>query len=116
MRWALFEHVAGAWRFPWTWIWITSEIGLTSCFETDREARQRTSPSIRSSTGIATAPWVFTCAPIPPGLDGRFELDHDFYGDAHEHLARWFADPHYSLRPELVAWLDDPPNETGHGD
>jgi hypothetical protein len=58
---------------------------------------------------------VHLCADHP-GFDGRFELDHHFYGDAHEHLADWFADPRYSLRLELVAWLDDSPNETSHGD
>jgi hypothetical protein len=58
---------------------------------------------------------VHLCAD-PLGFDGRFDLDHDFCGDAHEHLAHWFADPHYSLRPELGAWLDDSPNETGRDD
>lgn len=41
-----------------------------------------------------------------PGFDDRFELDDHFYGDAHEHLTDSFAYPRYSLRPELVAWLD----------
>ena len=48
---------------------------------------------------------VHLCADHP-GFDGRFALDHHFYGDAHEHLTDWFAHPRYSLRPELVAWLD----------
>lgn len=49
---------------------------------------------------------VHLCADHP-GFDDRFELDHHFYGDAHEHLTEWFARPRYSYRPDLVAWLDD---------
>lgn len=48
---------------------------------------------------------VHLCADHP-GFDDRFELDHHFYGNAHEHLTDWFEHPRYSLRPELVAWLD----------
>jgi len=42
-----------------------------------------------------------------PGFDGRFEIDEHFVGDAHEHLEHWFDDPKFSLRPDLVAWLND---------
>jgi len=41
-----------------------------------------------------------------PGFDGRFELDHHFLGDAHEHLTHWFKDPMFSSRADLTAWLD----------
>ena len=46
-----------------------------------------------------------------PGFDGQFDLDDHFHGDAYEHLANWFVEPHYSLRPDLAAWLDAAPRE-----
>jgi hypothetical protein len=48
---------------------------------------------------------VHLCADHPR-FDDRFELDHHFCGDVHEQLTEWFAHPRYSLRPELVRWLD----------
>jgi hypothetical protein len=51
-----------------------------------------------------------------PGFDDRFELDQHFYGDAQDHLLTWFADPQYSSRPDLVAWLDDAPDVPSKGD
>ncbi|MEA3094707.1 MAG: hypothetical protein QOJ04_6049 [Caballeronia sp.] len=50
-----------------------------------------------------------------PGFDDRFELDHHFCGDVHEHLTDWFAHPRYSSHPNLVAWLDAL-GEASHGD
>lgn len=58
---------------------------------------------------------VHLCADHP-GFDDRFELDHHFCGDVHDYLSDGFADPRYSSRPELVAWLDDAPNKPGRGD
>jgi hypothetical protein len=34
--------------------------------------------------------------PDHPGFDGRFELDHNFLGDAQEHLDHWLHDPRFS--------------------
>ncbi|WP_438396936.1 hypothetical protein [Caballeronia sp. DA-9] len=47
-----------------------------------------------------------------PGFEGRFELDDHFLGDAHEHLTHWFENPEFSLRPDLVAWLDSGMSKT----
>ncbi|MDB5780994.1 hypothetical protein [Caballeronia mineralivorans] len=58
---------------------------------------------------------VHLCADYP-GFDGGFEIDHHFYGDAHEHLGDWLAYPRFSSRPDLVAWLDDSTNEPRRGD
>ncbi|SAL45652.1 hypothetical protein AWB64_04821 [Caballeronia sordidicola] len=41
-----------------------------------------------------------------PWFEDRFEIDDHFVADAHEHLAPWFANPAFSSRPDLVAWLD----------
>jgi hypothetical protein len=57
---------------------------------------------------------VHLCADHP-GFDARFELDAHFCGDLHDSLVEWFANPHYSMRPDLVAWPDKAPTESPQG-
>jgi hypothetical protein len=58
---------------------------------------------------------VHLCADHP-GFDSRFELDHHFCGDAHEHLVSWLAHPRYTVRPDLVSWLDGLSSDPHPGD
>jgi hypothetical protein len=74
-----------------------------------RDKPRGTTADITEHTAIywdGTRPVGIHLCADPPGFDDRFEVDHHFCGDAHEHLSHWLADPHYSLRPDLVAWLD----------
>jgi hypothetical protein len=58
---------------------------------------------------------VHLCADHP-GFDQRFELDHHFCGDAHEHMVSWFAHPRFTVRSDLVAWLDRWSSDSHSGD
>jgi hypothetical protein len=38
-------------------------------------------------------------------LAGDFDLDERTFNEMHADLVAWMAAPHFTVRPELVAWL-----------
>jgi hypothetical protein len=58
---------------------------------------------------------VHLCADYP-GFDERFELDHQFCVVEQGHLDSWFAHPCFTVRPDLLTWLDGLSNDPHSGD
>ena len=46
-------------------------------------------------------------------IEEEFKLDLDRWEELAEDIEAWLAAPHYSMRREIVEWMNDAPTRTG---